>query len=217
MLLLAFLLRILKINIILESLRGVAYFTRAAKSDVILFDQVLKAFGCMSLYVLLWLSRIFGKRVVVTVHEIDPMQLAHPRMNRIYNSAERVLVYSESMRQQMERLGVSTEKLIKIHYPVKLASMASKERRSNYVFFGGDHPDGNKGIATLIGAVRELKDVLKEGSIIAHTGNNCVGIEEVKAQIHSLCLDHFFKWIEFKHGSQLLLALSRVHCVYNSV
>ncbi len=201
--LIALMLRIMKFNIVLESLRGVGFFLRSFGSDLILFDQVLKSFGCMSLAVLLWLSKISKKRIIVLVHEIDPMQLAHMKMNKLYNAAARVLVYSEDMLREMQRLGVLREKLMKIYYPVRMASIEPRKQRANFVFFGGHHLNSSKGIDTLIGAVQEMRDQLPEESVVIHTGNNCDGVEEARAEIHRLGLSRLFKWSEFVCNASL--------------
>jgi hypothetical protein len=67
------------------------------------FDQVLEAFGCIPLFVLIFLASRSGKKIVVTVHETDPFQLLHKRFNRLYDKCADVLVYSENMKQQLWR------------------------------------------------------------------------------------------------------------------
>ena len=66
--------KVLRLDLILATARGFLYYKRARQADVIHFDQVLEAFGCIPLFILIALASWCGKRVVVTVHEIDPIQ-----------------------------------------------------------------------------------------------------------------------------------------------
>ena len=63
-----------RLNYFLEMTRGVSFFFSSKDADIIHFDQVLRAFGILSLAVLLALVKMFGKKIVVTVHELDPLQ-----------------------------------------------------------------------------------------------------------------------------------------------
>ncbi|MGA8223794.1 MAG: glycosyltransferase, partial [Candidatus Acidiferrales bacterium] len=125
----------LRLDLILATARGFLYYGRARHADVIHFDQVLEAFGCIPLYILANLAGLFRKRVVVTVHEIDPMQRKHKWINRMYNKCAEVLVFSENMKQQVVALGVEAGKIKVIRYGAVIPKLVPAER-SQYLYFG---------------------------------------------------------------------------------
>jgi hypothetical protein len=108
---------------------------------VIHFDQGLEAFGCIPLFILIYLASRSGKRVVVTVHEIDPFQLSHKRFNRLYDKSAEVLVYSENMKQQIVALGAAAENIKVIRYGTQIPELVATAREQ-YIYFGGQPGQG---------------------------------------------------------------------------
>ena len=97
--------RYLRLNIPVEISRGLAFCVRCLRSDIIHFDQVLKAFGAVSFLTLLVAAKALRKKVIVTVHEIDPIQQDHPRLNRLYNLADQIVVFSNAFLRELHCLG----------------------------------------------------------------------------------------------------------------
>jgi hypothetical protein len=102
-----YIVKLLRLNFFFETARGISYFMKARDCEVIHFDQVLRSFGFLSFLTLLNLAKTFGKKVVVTVHELDPLQTRHKGLNRAYNKADKVIVHSEDLKADLTSGGIS--------------------------------------------------------------------------------------------------------------
>ena len=189
-----------------EIARGLAFFVKSARYDLIHFDQVLKAFGALSFLTLLVVAKCFRKKVVVTMHEIDPIQKDHPALNRLYNRADRVVVFSQALKNQVVALGIDKERVNVISYCVEVRQRETSKKRSHFIFFGGHHMDHTKGIETLFGAIKILATDLANGQILIYTGNKCDGVEECKESAKRLGIARFIRWSEFLSGATLVEA-----------
>src|SRR5262249_5347594 len=103
--------KILRLDLILATVWGFLYYKRARKADVIHFDQVLEAFGFIPFFIVVTMAHSFGKRLVVTVHEIDPFQKKHMRFNSCYRKCAQIFAYSENMKKQIVALGAPAGKI----------------------------------------------------------------------------------------------------------
>ena len=192
----------LRLDLIFATARGFLYYKRARRAEVIHYDQVLEAFGCVPLFVLIILASWFGKRVVVTVHEIDPSQRAHKRLNRLYERCAEVLVYSENMKQQIVALGVPADKIKVIRYGALIPELSNYDRK-NYIYFGGHNILKGKGYAELLDALALLKARDTPISIVIYVGYGCNGLAEAKETAIRRNVADMIEWQDFYSGAEL--------------
>ena len=191
-----------KLNYFLETLRGVSFFFFARKAQIIHFDQVLRAFGVLSFSVLLFLSRIFGKKVICTVHELDPLQEKYIGFTRYYNRVDKLIVFSRELEKHLVDLGVASEKIEVLPYAVAEVSL-NKRPRDGFVFFGGHKLLVGKGFDTLLDAIEILTSQGLRTRVHIYTGHGCSGIDQGKEKVAEKKLDEFIVWSNFLHGEAL--------------
>ena len=192
----------LRLDLILATARGVLYYKRARHSDVIHFDQVLEAFGCIPLFILIYLASRSGKKVVVTVHEIDPFQLKHKAFNRLYDKCAEVLVYSENMKQQVVALGAEAENIKVIRYGARIPALVSSQRKQ-YIYFGGHNISGGKGYVELLDALVLLKEKGINIRLVIYVGYGCNGLEEAKQLSIRKNVADIIEWQDFYSAEEL--------------
>lgn len=197
-----FAVKVLRLDLILATARGFLYYKRSRRADVIHFDQVLEAFGCIPLFILVVLASWFHKRVVVTVHEIDPFQREHKRSNQLYDRCAEVLVYSENMKQELVSLGVSAEKIKVIRYGALIPELADRERKK-YIYFGGHNIRRGKGYVELLDALVTLKARGTPISIVIYVGYGCNGLVEAKQMAIQRDLVDVIEWQDFYSADEL--------------
>jgi glycosyltransferase involved in cell wall biosynthesis len=198
----------LKVNYILEVLRGFAFHFKTKEYDVIHFDQVLRSFGILSLITLLILSKISGKKFVITVHEWDPMQVKYPNMNKYYNKADLILVYSEDFREELVKYGVSPDKIHVIHYGAAIDPLENLPR-NQFIFFGGHKLLTGKGFDTLLNALKILETKGKQTKVKIYVGHGCLGHKEGIKLVSDMKLDSYVEWIDFLYNHYLTEAYQR--------
>jgi glycosyltransferase involved in cell wall biosynthesis len=194
--------KVLRLDLIFATARGFLYYKRSRSADVIHYDQVLEAFGCIPLFILIVLASWFGKRVVVTVHEIDPFQRTHKGFNRLYQKCAEVLVYSENMKQQIVNLGVPSDKIKVIRYGALIPELAEYDRES-YIYFGGHNILKGKGYAELLDALAALKTRGTPISIVIYVGYGCNGLAEAQEMAVRKNLTDIINWRDFYSGAEL--------------
>jgi glycosyltransferase involved in cell wall biosynthesis len=192
----------LRVNYFLEITRGMLFFLKIRDCGVVHFDQVTRSFGFLSLAVLLSLSKLFGKRVVVTVHELDPLQEQRRALNKLYNKADRIIVFSEDLKDDLIKLDVEKEKIKIIPY-VSPISPLSDFKREGFIFFGGHKLLQGKGFDILLGALKILQSQGKDVKITTYVGHGCIGFEEGRNKVHEMGLEKFFVWREFLYDATL--------------
>jgi len=192
----------LRLDFWLAIVRGCLFYKRARRADVIHFDQVLEAFGCVPFFVLLLLASIMRKQVVVTVHEIDPFQRSHKRLNRLYGWCAEALVYSENMKQQLVALGAPSDKVHLIKYGTEIPKLAGTTRR-NYLFFGGHFIQHGKGYVELLDALVLVRDRGVKIHTVIYVGHGCNGLKEAKELAEGKHLSDVLEWQEFYTRDQL--------------
>jgi glycosyltransferase involved in cell wall biosynthesis len=194
--------KVLRLDFWLAIVRGFLFYERARRADVIHFDQVLEAFGCVPFFVLLMVGSAMGKQIVVTVHEIDPFQRKRKWLNRLYGRCAEVLVYSENMKQQLVTLGAPSNKVHVIKYGTEIPKLTGIVRQ-NYLFFGGHFIQHGKGYAELLDAL----DLVKQRNVKIHTviyvGHGCNGLKEAKELAEHKHLSDVLEWQEFYTRDQL--------------
>ena len=194
--------KILRLDLISATARGFLYYKRSRHADVIHFDQVLEAFGCIPLFILISLANRSGKKVVVTVHEIDPFQLRHKRFNHLYNKCAEVLAYSENMKQQLVALGASADKIRVIRYGARIPELVAADRKQ-YIYFGGHNISRGKGYAELLDALVILKTRGVRIPLVVYVGYGCNGLEEAKRLAVQKNVADMIQWQDFYSADEL--------------
>jgi glycosyltransferase involved in cell wall biosynthesis len=194
--------KILRLDLISATARGFVYYNRARHADVIHFDQVLEAFGCIPLFILISLASRSGKKVVTTVHEIDPFQVRHKKFNRLYNECAEVLAYSENMKQQLVALGADADKIKVIRYGARIPALVSRDRKQ-YIYFGGHNITRGKGFAELLDALASLKSRGLSVSLVIYVGYGCNGLEDAKQLAIRKNVADMIQWQDFYSADEL--------------
>jgi len=200
--------KILKLNLFLEITRGILFFRKTRGSELVHFDQVLRSFGFLSFMTFLVLARLVGKKVVVTIHEFDPLQVAHKGLNRRYNKAHRVIVHSRQFKDDLVERGVDEGRIEVIHQGVAVEKINEFDR-DQFIFWGGHHLMGGKGFDTLLGAWKILRSKGKGVQLVIYVGYGCGGLDEGKAKVRDMDLEEHIVWSEFMSGSSLVEAYQR--------
>jgi glycosyltransferase involved in cell wall biosynthesis len=196
------LVKALRLDIWLSIVRGFLYYWRSRRADVIHYDQVLEAFGPIPLFVLAMLAGVSRKRLIVTVHEIDPCQRKHKWINRLYRRCTQVLVYSEDMKRSVVALGVEPAKVRVTRYGAGMADL-KQAQRTGYIYFGGHFIMNGKGYPDLIGALEILKSREIKIQLLIYVGHGCNGLEEAREMAVRAGVDDFIRWEEFFCGEEL--------------
>jgi glycosyltransferase involved in cell wall biosynthesis len=194
--------KILRLDLLFATLRGFLYYNRARHSDVIHFDQVLEAFGCIPLFIVVALANCFGRKVVVTVHEIDPFQRKHKWLNRLYHKCAEVLVYSDDMKRQIVSLGVKEEKIKTIRYGATLPQL-SEQKRTRYIYFGGHNILRGKGYIELLKALAILDAKAIRIRLTIYVGHGCNGLKEAQETAARYAGSDMIVWKQFYSGDEL--------------
>ena len=192
----------LRLDLWLAMVRGFLYYRSTRAADVIQYDQVLEAFGCIPLWVLAALVGRSHRRLMVTVHEIDPLQQKHRWINRMYRSCTRILVYSHNMEKALVALGVEPDKITVIRYGSVMPALAHA-LRTRYIYFGGHFILKGKGYPAVLGALELLRARGVAVRLLIYVGHGCNGLEEARAMASSRGLDDMIEWGEFFSGAQL--------------
>jgi len=200
--------KILRLDLILATARGFLYYNRARKADVIHFDQVLEAFGFIPLFIILTLASWFGKRVVVTVHEIDPFQRRHRRLNRCYSKCVEIFAYSENMKSQIVALGAPAEKIKVIRYGALIPELVPADRKQ-YIYFGGHFILRGKGYPELLDALSTLKAKGMKIPVTIYVGYGCNGLQQARDMAVRTHVDDLITWQDFYSGEELAKVYQR--------
>jgi glycosyltransferase involved in cell wall biosynthesis len=195
----------LRLDLLLAAARGCLYYKGARHADVIHFDQVLEAFGCIPLFILISLADLAGKHVVVTVHEIDPFQLKHRRFNRLYGKCAQVFVYSENMKQQIIDLGALAENIKVIRYGARIPEVSAMER-TNYIYFGGHNIGRGKGYVEMLDALGILKSSGVRISLVIYVGYGCNGLAKAQELAIAKGVADMIQWQDFYSADELARA-----------
>ena len=197
-----YIVKVFKLNFFLEIVRGIAFFRKTRGCKIIHFDQVLKSFGFLSFLTLLILSKFFNKKVIVTVHELDPLQKKHKKLNKYYNKVDKIIVFSNDSKEEMMNMGVKENKIEVFYYGASL--MPKKDfKREQFIFWGGHRLLRGKGFDTLLSALEILQLKGKPLKIIIYVGEGCIGLEEGKKKVSDMGLDKYIVWSEFLSGTKL--------------
>jgi glycosyltransferase involved in cell wall biosynthesis len=200
--------RIFRLDLILATARGFQYYNRSRRADVIHFDQVLEAFGCIPLFIVIALASLFGKQVVVTVHEIDPLQREHKWLNRLYKNCAEVLVFSEHMKGQIVALGAGSENIKVIRYGALIPKLDPVERKQ-YLYFGGHFILRGKGYVQMLDALAIMKSRGIQIPLVVYVGYGCNGLQEAQDLAVRKQVADMITWQEFYSGEELAQVYQR--------
>lgn len=137
--------------------RAKQYQKRTGGADVVHFQQTLNAYGSVALYS--WLDRPSTAARVVTVHELDPFQIDFPQKAKKYNQADRIIVHTQEMKDELIGLGVDSERVDVVLYGVEMKPV-SHTPRQDIIFYGGHRIHSGKGLETLFKALALVKERL---------------------------------------------------------
>jgi len=194
--------KLLKLNYFFEIARGISFSNKTKHCNIIHFDQVLRSFGILSFSTLLFLAKAFNKKVVITVHELDPLQNKYKGLTKYYNKADRIIVFSHDFKDDLVNLGVNKSKIEVIPYGVSIEALKGYER-DQFIFFGGHNLLRGKGFYNLVNAIEILVSKGKNPRLMIYVGEGCLGLEEGKQNVSGRGLDKYIEWREFLYGSKL--------------
>jgi glycosyltransferase involved in cell wall biosynthesis len=138
---------------LLQQRRARGYQARSGDADVLHFQQTLGAYGSMALFA--WLRLPTRAARVVTVHELDPHQRDHPEENRHYDLADRIIVHTGELRDEMAALGIDRTRIdVVLHGAAPQPPVT--EPRAGLVFYGGHKTHTGKGFEALCEALQRL-------------------------------------------------------------
>ena len=137
--------------------RARRYLKRSGDADVLHFQQILNAFGSVALFN--WLSMPSTAARVVTVHELDIHQQDFPESNLKYNLADRIIVHTSELKQELVSLGVDGERIDIVEHGVDIRP-TSNGTRTGIIFYGGHKVHSGKGLDVLFRAMALIKERL---------------------------------------------------------
>ena len=136
---------------VLLSLRAKRYAKLSKNANVVHFQQILNAYGANAVFH--WLGQPSNAIRIVTVHELDPDQLAAPEKNRIYNRANCIIVHCEEMKARLVELNVEESKIRVVLHGTNIPTSSPVGTREGILFYGGHFLTHNKGLDTLFKAM----------------------------------------------------------------
>ena len=199
------LVKYLRLDLPLDVIRGIGYYLSTRHAETVHYDQVLEAFGCFPLFVMALIPGARRKKLLVTVHEIDPFQVAHRWINRVYRKCQCIFVFSENMKRELGQLGISAERIRVIRYGALIPKLSETER-SGYIYFGGHHILKGKGYKEVLGALQILKARGFNLRLFAYYGYGCAGLAEAKEMAAREGVAGMIDWRDFMSGAELDVA-----------
>lgn len=208
-----YIVKVFKLNFFLEIARGISFFRKTTGCKIIHFDQVLKSFGCLSFVTLLLLSKLFNKKVVVTVHELDPLQKRYKKLNKYYNKADKIIVFSSDFKKELISLGVRENIIEVVYYGTSLTPIKDLQR-NQFIFWGGHNLLKGKGFDTLLSTLKIIDSKGKHLKLVIYVGEGCNGLEEGRKKASDMGIDKYIVWTEFLVGTKLVEAYQKsIGCI----
>jgi glycosyltransferase involved in cell wall biosynthesis len=137
--------------------RARQYSQRKGEAEVVHFQQILNAFGSMTMFN--WLALPSPAARVVTVHELDDYQRNYPEVNRKYNLADQIIVHTHDIKKRLVEFGVDDDRIDVVGHGVEIRPLGS-EKREGIIFYAGHFPEKGKGTDALLKAMALLKKQL---------------------------------------------------------
>ncbi len=184
-----------------ERTRGRMYASHSDQFDIVDFQQSSYAFGYESLKS--FLATKSKAKKIVTIHKLDQIQYDLPEVNKIYNEADGVIVFSKYMKEKLSGYGVDPEKLHVIYHGTSLPDLQEVPREQAILFCGSPIPT-IKGFEHLVVALRSLRD---EGTDLRVEVYGFY-VEQEKAYAIALArsagIDDLLEWRSFKSEAELV-------------
>lgn len=185
-------------KIFFELMRGSFFFWKAKQYKIIHFDQVLQSFGSLSFITLLVLSKLFKKKLILTVHKIDPMQKYFTKCSFFYNLVNKITVFSVTLKDELLKLGIKDEKLKVLPFAIPLKKL-NNFKRDQYIYFAGHDIYKGGNFEILIKTIKTLHNKNINIRLVIYTTKECLGIERAKQKIFDYKLENFIKWKSVSH------------------
>ena len=135
--------------------RAIKFAEKTKNSDIVHFQQVLNAFGSLSVFQFLNYAGNKPKKVI-TIHEIDSFQNEFKKLNATYNKADKVIVHFEELKQYLVKNGVMADKIEIIHNGTEIPPLYDY-KREGIIFHGGTHVASGKGWEDILNALKILR------------------------------------------------------------
>ena len=184
----------------IEKRRGNAYASRTQDYDVVDFQQSSYAFGYESLKA--FLEADSKAKRIVTIHKVDAVQKEGPELNRVYNKADGVIVFSKFTREGLIKDGVDPGKIAVIYHGTALPTVLAVPRDQAILFCGSPIPHV-KGFEHFAAALRLLREegidlkVKVYGFFVQEELDSAIGEAKVQG------VDHLLSWQSFKSEDEL--------------
>jgi glycosyltransferase involved in cell wall biosynthesis len=183
-----------------EKRRGQAFSSHTRDYDVVDFQQSSYAFGYESLKA--FLEAGSKAKRLVTIHKVDAIQKEHPELNRIYNKADGVIVFSKFTKEGLVRDGVDPDKIAVIYHGTALPAIQDVVHDQAILFCGSPipHIKGFEHAAPALAMLRregiELK-VKVYGFFVQEELDYAFGLAKAEG------VDDLLSWTSFKSEAEL--------------
>lgn len=142
------------IQFALQLLRGLNYLKKSKDCHIIHYQQSSSySFGIVPLLPLLLIP--ISKRLIVTIHSLDQVNVRFRFVNRAYNKADCIIVHSSSMKETALQMGIRNSKIQIVPHGTLIPKLYGLER-NKVTFFG--EPVKRKGMPLILHALKILKD-----------------------------------------------------------
>jgi len=138
----------------LQLLRGLNYLKKSKDCHIIHYQQSSSySFGMVPLLSLLLIS--LSKRVIVTIHSLDKVNVRFRFVNKAYNNADCIIVHSSSMKETALKMGIRNSKIQIVPHGTLIPKLYGL-KRNKVTFFG--EPIKRKGMPLILQALKILRD-----------------------------------------------------------
>lgn len=142
------------IQFALQLLRGLNYLKKSKDCHIIHYQQSFSySFGMVPLLPILLIP--LSKRLIVTIHSLDQLNVSLRFINKIYNNADCIVVHSSSMKKTAVQMGIRDSKIEIVPHGTSIPKLYGL-KRSEVTFFG--EPIKRKGMPLILHALKILKD-----------------------------------------------------------
>lgn len=140
---------------LIDVVKGVVCIYVSRYDEVVHYQQAEGSFGFVPLCGIVGLN-IFKKKIIVTVHEIDAVQVKLPFLNKLYNYTKAVVVHAQETKDILLRLGVEEKKIHIIFHGVEIPELCDLNRTE--ITFMGNPAVLDKGFEDVIQALKIIKE-----------------------------------------------------------
>ena len=187
-------------------------FISEMKFPVLNYQQTQGSFGFLPL--LSFLTFPTNSKRVITIHEIDVIQsrlnlrylkLNTTYLNKIYNKADMLIVFTKAMKSTLENLGVRSDKISVIPHGTVIPELSGFDR-DQIIFCGGHNIFKGKGFETFLRALFILKSENIHFKIAIYGLNSEYNQEEGITLLSKFGLNDQVKWFDYGFNDEVLNA-----------